>query len=183
MPEMTKITTHVADAQGRLPEQFKTAGNFKNLIAAFAESTQDFEDLVYPLFTLLDIDAMEGVQLDGIGSIVGEDRLGRSDAEYRAAIRIRITLNVSSGEPETVISLFKSLTNPTGAIDYFEDYPAGYVIFGDGDQYAELLAAMEAASPAGVYVGLLDLFLLEDGDDFLLEDGDTFYVTYESSGR
>ena len=140
-------------------------------------------DLVFPLFGLLDIDTMEGEQLDGIGSIVGEDRQGRSDAEYREAIRVRISLNVSSGEPETVIWLFKTLTDPTGAIDYFEDYPAGYVIYGDGDQFAELLAAMEAASPAGVYVGLLDFMLWEDGDDALWEDGDTIYVTYESSGR
>jgi hypothetical protein len=180
---MTKITSHVADAQGRLPEQFKNAGNLKNLIAAFAESTQDYEDLVFPLFDLLDIDTMVGVQLDGIGSIVNEPRQGRSDAEYREAIRVRISLNVSSGEPETVIWLFKTLTDPTGPIDYFEDYPAGYVIFGDGDQFPELLAAMEAASPAGVYVGLLDLLVWDDGDDALWDDGDTIYVTYDSSGR
>jgi hypothetical protein len=183
MPVMSKITSHVADAQARLPEQFKNAGNLKNLIAAFVESTQDYEDLVYPLFTLLDIDTMEGVQLDGIGSIVNEARQGRSDAEYREAIRVRISLNTSSGEPETVIWLFKTLTDPTGAIDYVEDYPAGYVIYGDGDQFAELLAAMEASSPAGVYVGLLDFLVWEDDDPALWEDGDTIYVTYESSGR
>lgn len=183
MPTMTKITSHVVDAQGRLPEQFKNAGNLKNLIAAFAESTQDYEDLVFPLFDLLDIDTMIGNQLDGIGSIVNEPRQGRSDAEYREAIRVRISLNVSSGEPETVIWLFKTLTDPTGSIDYIEDYPAGYRIYGDGDQFAELLAAMEAASPAGVYVGLLDFFLVTDGDTFLLTTGDPLYVTYDSSGR
>lgn len=183
MPVMPQITTHVTDSQARLPEQFKTASNLKNLIEAFADSTQDFEDLVYPLFTLLDIDTMVGVQLDGIGSIIGEPRLGRSDAEYREALRLAITLNISSGEPETVIALFKSLTDPTGAIDYYEDHPAGYVIYGDGDQFAELLEAMEAASPAGVYVGLLDFLLWEDSDDALWEDGDEIYITYESSGR
>jgi hypothetical protein len=165
-----------------LPEQFKNAGNLKNLIAAFAESTQDYEDLVYPLFSLLDIDTMIGDQLDGIGSIVNEPRQGRSDAEYREAIRVRISLNVSSGEPETVIWLFKTLTDPTGTIDYFESYPAGYAIYGDGDQFPELLAAMEASSPAGVHVSLLDFMLWEDGDDALWEDGDTIYVAYESSG-
>jgi hypothetical protein len=182
MPEVSQITTHVTDAQGRLPSQFDNAGNLKNLVAAFATSTQDYEDLVFPLFTLLDIDAMEGEQLDGIGSIVNEDRQGRSDAEYREAIRLRISLNVSSGEPETVIALFKALTDPTGPVVYFEEQPASYSIYGDGDQFAELLAAMEAASPAGVHVSLLDDMLWEDGDDALWEDGDGIYVAYESSG-
>jgi hypothetical protein len=179
---MPKITSHVADAQARLLSQFSEAGNLKNTVAALTESIQDYEDLVFPLFTLLDIDAMEGEQLDGIGSIVGEDRQGRTDAEYREAIRLRVSLNVSSGEPETVIALFKALTDPTGPVVYYEEQPAAYSIYGDGDQFAQLLAAMEAASPAGVHVSLLDFMLWEDGDDALWEDSDEIWVSYESSG-
>lgn len=179
---VTPITTHAADARARLLQQFKDKPRIQALLDAINVEVQRYEDEVMDLSDVLDIDAMGGVNLDHIGDIVGQPREGRSDADYRTAIREKIARNVSSGTPDQVIQAFRGITGAT-SIDYDEDYPAGYVIYGDGSQPASLVDSMKAASPAGVYVGLLDFLIWEDGDGALWEDSDTIYVRYASSGR
>lgn len=176
------ITTHAADAKARLLQQFKDKARFQALLDAINVEVQRYEDEVMDLSDVLDIDAMGGVNLDNIGDIVGQPREGRSDADYRVAIREKIRRNVSSGTPDQVIQTFDFITGST-ATDYDEDYPAGYVIYGNGSQPASLLDSMKAASPAAIYVGLLDLLVWEDDDGALWEDSDTIYVVYASSGR
>ncbi len=176
------ITTHAADALARLIQQFKGKPNIAALLNSFNEQTQDYEDDVQDLSDVLDIDLMTGVNLDHIGEIVNQPREGRNDADYRQAIRERISANVSSGTPDQVIEIFTGLTGST-VVDYDEDYPAGFVIYGDGAQPASLYDAMNAAKPAGVYMGLLDLLEWEDADSALWEDSDTIYVIYVSTGR
>lgn len=182
MPVMTKITTLAVDAINRLIAQFKDKPKLEAFLNAVSSELQAFEDASFELNSLLDIDLMEGAQLDGIGTIVVEPRQGKSDAAYRIAIRQKIAANAGSGEPESVITAFIVATSPTGAVDYIEDYPAGFIIYGDGSQPANLQQTIEAAAPAGVYVGLLDFLIWEDSDDALWEDSDTIYVVYSSSG-
>jgi hypothetical protein len=179
---VTPITTHAADAKARLLQQFKSKARIAALLDAINAQNQEIEDAGQELSDLLDIDVMTGVNLDNIGEIVAQPREGRSDSDYRQAIREKIRANVSSGTPDEIIEAFEFITSPT-TVDYSEDPPAGFVIYGDGSQPASLFDAMNAVKPAGVYMGLLDFLEWEDSDGALWEDSDTIYVIYASTGR
>lgn len=196
---VTKITTHEADAKARLPEQFKNKQVINAIVGAIGLEMQALEDAIFPMFDLLDISIMIGAQLDGIGDILTEPRGGATDVNYRLALLDKAARITASGTPEQVIERIITLTSPTGAVDYREDFPAGYSIFSDGSQPTGLLTTMIGASPTGVFVGLLDLLALDDavasyelsgstydGDDMELtggtHDGETFDVGSGVSG-
>ena len=69
----------------------------------------DLEASGQSMFTLLDIDNSEGVNLDLIGRIVGQPRLGVDDVTYRFYLRARILANRSSGGPEDIYKVFRAL--------------------------------------------------------------------------
>ncbi len=181
---VTPITTHAADALARLLQQFKDKARIEALLNAINVEVQRFEDEVMDLSDVLDIDVMGGVNLDNIGDIVTQAREGRSDADYRIAIREKISRNVSSGTANQIIEAFAFITGST-TIDYLEDYPAGFCIYGDAASYsASALQAVKDAAPAGVYVCLLSRLLQEGTTDLITtEAGDAIYLRSESTGR
>ena len=100
------------------------SANLKALATALAgNQVQDIEDAMRDFLYGLSIDDSEGDQLDHIGEIVGEERLGKTDALYRIAIKIRIGTNVSEGVMETVITIWRLLA-PGDLVEISEDYPA-----------------------------------------------------------
>lgn len=56
-----------------------------------------------------------GVQLDRIGSLVGQPRGAASDTVYRPILRARIVANKSSGGPDTAIGVFLAMFSGAGA--------------------------------------------------------------------
>jgi hypothetical protein len=52
-----------------------------------------------------------GDQIDKIGGLVGEARLGRDDAPYLAAVKLRIRVNRSQGRAEDVIQVANLITS------------------------------------------------------------------------
>jgi hypothetical protein len=185
MPEITQITTHVTDARARIIHQFRGLTDYQTILDAIVDQIQDFEDGAFDLFDLLDIDVMTGVNLDTIGEIVGEARQGKTDANYRIAIRQAITTRYGSGTPDELITLFQYLTGSTLAnIDYYERYPAGYGIYGDVASYPTgTFESMEQASPAGVLVALYSRLLQEGSSDLITTEAtEAIYVATVSSG-
>ena len=184
MPEMTKITTLAVDAINRLIAQFKDKPKLEAFLNAVSNELQAFENASFELNSLLDIDTMEGAQLDGIGTIVVEPRQGKSDAEYRVALRQKIAANAGSGEPESVIETFLLVTGSTVAT-YMEDYPAGFGIYGDAASYPSgSLEAVRDASPAGVYLTFFSRLQKEGSSDLILtEAGDEIWLRSPSLGR
>lgn len=81
----------------RLLNQYSESPLLKNLIIKFFdEPTEEIESVAQDLGQRLFLDDIDGVQLDKIGIIVGQNRpLNFSDAEYRILLRARIFLNVS----------------------------------------------------------------------------------------
>ena len=65
---------------------------------------QDLEDSSFEVLLNRWIDTAVGVQLDGVGAIVGEAREGRGDDEYRLAIKARIQINFSEATPEDILT-------------------------------------------------------------------------------
>lgn len=78
----------------RLAYQFSDSAKFIAFLTVFLTELQYLEDQNQNLLTLRYLDTAEGVQLDGIGEIVGRIRpSGMSDDLYRLLIRAKIILN------------------------------------------------------------------------------------------
>lgn len=124
----SKIADHKDKALERFTEQYVGAENLKNLVKLSADRSQILEEAIWDLLTLRTLKESFGQQLDLLGAIFGEMRLSRGDSEYRDAIFLRITLNLSSGDPETILAFLKSLSG-ADTIILKETFPASLEIF------------------------------------------------------
>jgi len=121
---LVKKTNHVAEALTRPIEKFKNQPVFLGILESFIEQIQDLENSSFELIDERTIDTAVGAQLDGIGSIVGEDRLDRSDDDYRTAIRIRILRNLSNGTASEILEIMDLFHS--GTYEIIEDHPAAF---------------------------------------------------------
>jgi hypothetical protein len=157
---MPYISNVVDRALAVLASQFSESkangdlNNFQKFIKAFALSIQELEDTNYQLLNERNIYTAVGVQLDGLGQILGLARAdGESDEDYRENLKFQIFINEGTGTPEEVIAVLKFLTN-ANRVRYNEYYPAAFQMSTDGltfpDPPEELVEAIQEASPAAV---------------------------------
>jgi len=95
---------HVTNALARLVEQFKLP-TIQALAAVLVAPVQSIEDALQQLYSERGVDTALGDQLDALGGIVGQDRGGLSDDDYRRYIRARIATNKSRGRVEDLITV------------------------------------------------------------------------------
>lgn len=93
--------------------------NTQNLLQSYLNRLQELEDAIWFLLSSMSINAAFGALLDKIGSIVGEARLGRADADYQAGIRIAIRVNISQGRATDIIAIAQ-LASPNNTPRYIE---------------------------------------------------------------
>lgn len=130
---LQKKTTHEAEALDNLIEQFKSGhgnqSNLEKLIVTYITQIQELENAWFELIDERTLDTSVGAQLDGIGRIVGEDRLGRNDDDYRQAIRGRIRLNLSRGTAEDIYAIIFAQLGSVVAQITEDSYPAHFEVF------------------------------------------------------
>ena len=95
--DLSYSTSHVEEGKAMLLEQFKDKPRLAALLGVFLGQVQAAESALWQLFSERTVDTAIGVQLDSLGTIVGETRQGLSDADYRTLIRGRIAANKSMG--------------------------------------------------------------------------------------
>lgn len=106
------INDHIARAVSLVIEQFEESKTvLLPLLKIYVKQIQDLENAINSLIFSRNPEASTFVALDIIGVRVGEPRNFRNDNEYRQAIFVRAALNLSSGEPESVIDTLKLATN------------------------------------------------------------------------
>ena len=166
-----EITDHVDKAKARLIQQYKQKPRIEGMVEAFTQEKQNLETVAKDLNEKRTLDNSIGVQLDGIGSIVGEARRsGESDTAYRVRIKARIGINISNGEPERMIETFQVLTG--ASFVFFSDLAYGSVALSSSVTYAtqsevdEIIAIMESVAPAGVRVDYIGIFDTDLSDTF-----------------
>lgn len=152
----TKNTSHTAEAKKLLTSMFRGRPVIEGLLKAIVDQVQTLENVAWQVIEGRQLDNAIGIQIDKIGGIVGEDREGRDDADYKEAVRLRILINRSNGKVDDIlkIALAAARGNPWQFWDYF---PAGYVVLFGGTS-AALLAfaqAMREAKPNGVNAHVL----------------------------
>lgn len=127
--------------------------NIINLVLPFSEEVQEVENMLDEFRYKRSITFAEGDQLDTIGEIVGESRNGRSDSNYLLAIQLKIRLNTSAGKVNSIVEYVKDKTN-SGTVRWVESYPAGVIIYVDGDatisNFDTVIQGVKALLPAGV---------------------------------
>lgn len=75
------------------------------LLTALVAPAQDLENVIQQFLANRFVDTAVGAQLDIIGAIVGEDRNGLIDNDYRRYIRAKIAVNNSNGVFEDLLTI------------------------------------------------------------------------------
>ncbi len=174
-----QTTDHVAEALENLLEQFKGKPTLAKVLTTYVDQIQDLENTAFGVYFGRMLSNAEGEQLDGLGDIVGEPRDGKTDAEYRIAIAVRILINKSGATPEDVIAIVDAATEGAFEIKYREYDPAAFIIelVGPIDpvtftaQTAALIAGyLRDGKPAGVLAHLVyypeDAFRYDSGPGY-----------------
>lgn len=149
----TQITDHGERGAARLLQQYKDGASIPALVRALSGSHQQIEDVLWDIRLRRAVSAAEGVQLDVLGAIVGQDREGRADAVYRVWILARVRLNKGSGRPEDLLQVFAAITQGTTALVLEEQYPAAIVLKVGWESIVppeELASLLRLAKAAGV---------------------------------
>ena len=153
-----KVEDHVSEGLDFLLEQFKTKPRVEAFLSVLLDQVQDLENVLWDLYTKRTLDDSEGVQLDGLGDIVGEERANRTDAVYRRFIRVRILVNHSNGQPEELyaIGLLALEGTPDPVLRIWEQQPKSITINLDVDitgrdiTAAQMTTLFRQAKDAGV---------------------------------
>lgn len=87
----------VVEAINNLIELFKNGPRNQVVLGATVGQVQELENNLWLMYAAFTVDTAVGEQLDFLGNIVGELRQGRVDSDYRAAVRVRVLVNLSSG--------------------------------------------------------------------------------------
>jgi hypothetical protein len=164
-PEVEGIvlnTEHAEQAINHLIEFFRKGPRNQAYLRAVCTALQDLEQLFFDLYQQSFLSNAEGVQLDQLGEIVGEARQDRTDVQYRAAIRVRVLVNRSSGRLEELLTIADLYCRALGdlfpSVVAAEQWPAGLRFdvrtlptssFGS-PAVAYLLGLLRRAKPAGV---------------------------------
>lgn len=176
-------TDHEGDALARLTSQFQEKVNITALIHGLVGAIQTVEGQLNSLYSERWVDTAVGDQLDIIGFIVGELRAGRNDVDYRNAIIARIAINTSFGTPENMIAIFSLLTGSDN-VQILEYYPGVVELFCDVDFSAQNVAQfydiMDIVAPAGVRIGYLGTFAVDEGEFPFGFFGDTNVLGFSS---
>lgn len=159
------IVDHVARAKALLVEQFEKSPNLLGLVGIYVKQIQDIENAISNVIQSRNLESATNAQLDIIGERAGEPRNFRDDDTYRAAIKVRIFLNHSSGEPESVRAAAKAFTQAT-TVYLYELQPATLWIhiITNFTLPSDLLSNLEEIALAGVK--LIITFALDSDDDF-----------------
>lgn len=133
-----------------LPEQYKDTANLNAILEVLASPFDDLKVVYNDLKNLLNLEDVEGAQLDLIGNLVGEKRNGREDAEYLIGIRFKIFKNTSKALVDDVVKALKFITQ-ADLVVYSDNPPASYTIYTNGKTLASNINEMiDKLSAAGV---------------------------------
>lgn len=169
---VAKITDHALRAVSRLAQQYQKV-SIPALVTALAGSVQDLENALYDLLLLRWVTTATGTQLDQLGRVLGQSRDAfPDDASYSLLLQARILLNRSSGTPEELYSIFKTVL-PTSTFQYQEEYTAAFAfrMFAiTAAQATQLRSLLDKARPGGVRA-MFEWSLTDQNNTFAFDGG------------
>jgi hypothetical protein len=172
------MLAHVLDlavrAKARVLGQYQKATRLVALAGEVGGWAQELEDALWALGQATTIDGATGIWLDRLGALVGEERGGASDADYRGFIRARIRALRSSGRVEDLLAVLTAWSSRFYVV--VQKFPAGVEV-SIGDTTTEAEAARVQRLVRGARSAAVGLMLRYDAVD----PGDTFTFATGSS--
>lgn len=179
----------VVIALDRLLEQFKGKPNIEGMLTSYIQQVQDLEETNFSLLNDRSINTAIGNQLDVLGALVNEARLGRDDETYRIAILTRIGINNSEGTPNQIMALLKSIEGST-KVNMWEHFPVSAIYYTNTEFtgrncVSDTLQLISPATSADVvviydpYEEALTLSELSLQDFIIIDEFGNFLVTGE----
>ncbi len=144
---------HESDIESLLIDQYCDSTTLINIISGISEIKQEIEEVALDLLDKRTLGNSEGAQLDKLGELVGLDRKGKTDEEYRTEIRTKIQINLSGGQIEILIGLITSLTGST-VVHLIESYPAKISVAFNGIAPSDLASTVDTLKASGVEISL-----------------------------
>lgn len=117
------IPNHRELQRQRMLSQFRDKPRLMALMAGCARGIQELEDITFSLIVSRSLELATGAQLDQWGRLVGEERLGLVDAEYRRFIEARILVNRCNSTTDELIVIWEKITG--GTVRHRDLFPAG----------------------------------------------------------
>lgn len=125
---LSPVDNHESEALGMLAAQFEPAVKLRALVSALAGRVQVLERLVWDLVEDRLFERAEGVQLDVLGELVGQARLGgETDPMYRKKLQAAMLRNRSSGTGDELMAIAVLVTGALSA-QVVDSPPAGFVL-------------------------------------------------------
>ncbi len=156
----SQITDHLDAAIARLISQFRDPKPvLHGMIKSYVDQIQELENVLWDVINhRLIVPApgetvgAEGVQLDVLGKIVGQPRLGLSDEAYLDALRLRIRVNRSRGSSVDLLEILRLAMPLPKVFSYREEWHLSsytYVEEISIELALTLLSVLNAARAAG----------------------------------
>lgn len=156
-----KIEDHEAEIKARQVWQYKDQEIFDKLLQAYAESRQEYEDILFQLLTERALSNAKGVTLDRLGEYYQVERNGLSDAVYRNIIITTLSRLQAAGQIEILLDALR-ITSQNPDVSLLQVFPAAILMtifvtaFGETPAPAELNAIMQAVKAAGVKLDIAE---------------------------
>lgn len=123
--QLTLIEDHPDRAVANALAQDRCSPRYKSLLEAMGEGVQTQEEQFFDLLVGRGLNLATGVSLEQWGAIVGEQRGGLNDGDYRRFIKARILANIAEGTPDELLTVWALVTSPSD-VRYFIHPPAAF---------------------------------------------------------
>lgn len=170
-----------ADRQvARMLERYRNKTRTVLLVRELADSVQEVEAALWDLISRTAIDTADGVWLEGLGRVVGENREGATDTEFRRFIRARIRANRSAGTVEDIIGVLTAWNGSLPTLLVVDRFPAGIELTltasFPADHLPRLIRLLKSTRAAGVGTMLIYQHV-EDANAFTFSSNATLQVS------
>ncbi len=159
--QLTLVGDHPDRAVANALAQDRCSPRYASLVAAMGEGVQLQEEQFFDLLVGRGLNLATGASLEQWGAIVGEERGGLNDDDYRRFIKARILANLSDGKPDELLTIFAIITAPS-QVRYFIHPPAAFRLQATRDEaLADAMVRrvgrmMRSVKPAGVAMVLTE---------------------------
>jgi hypothetical protein len=128
---ITQNTTVADDGVALLIGQYKNKPRLEALLRSYLAPFQELENVIWDVLTGRLIDNAVGKQLDVLGKIAGQPRLGYDDSTYRLYISAKALVNRSRGRCGDILGIVTLLLG-SFTYSFLDLYPGSFVIETDG---------------------------------------------------
>lgn len=157
-------------AAARLLYSVRAGPNARALVSIFANRVDGLLSVIDACKSAYALDLAEGAQLDVLGRVLGQPRLGLSDARYRRVLQAQAVVILSSSATESAIASIVEIFTGSPAVEITEHPPLGFHVAANVTPAdATLLASLINRARAAAYRVHLAVI---DGDTLIADTHD-----------